>query len=172
MVRHRLVDDRVLDDQVRPGERRLPVALFPLPCRLGVRHAAGVDLNEVRLGPLEVLEDRGVARLRVGQPREVVPVGVCGGATRPQAVQRVQYEGQRLEVDVDRFDRRGGDLFGDRSHREHRLTLVVGLVGQARLPRALTLRHLFGAEDIDDSVHRERPAHVDPAHATVRHRAQ
>ena len=105
------------------------------------------------------------------------------GAARPQAVNRIDDERQRLELDVDRLDReRSGELV-DGGDGENRFALVERLVRQAALGLRRRLhafaergacsgaRHVVGGENGLDAFHRERPARVEPRDARVRHLA-
>ena len=55
------------------------------------------------------------------------------GASRPQALERIDDEGQRLEVDDDAFDGVGGGDLVDGGDREDRFAGIEGLVRQRLL---------------------------------------
>ena len=174
MVRKRLVNDGLVENQIRFGEARLDVPDLPslrpllppldhLAVRIhhivGHRHAAFRRIVEVFLGPLE--RDEIPPQPRVSFYSRVRAAG-------PQAVQGVQREGKGLEVDLDQLDRirRGGLV--DRRDREDGLTLVVRVVREALLT-SCGLRHLIGREHANHAVQSERCARVDARDAAVRH---
>jgi hypothetical protein len=164
VVRQRLVDDRLLEHERRLGERRGRIALRPFHRALRIRHLTRIDRREVGFGPLELAP--------AVLPRELVALHVGVGAPGAEAVEGIEHERERLEVDLDLFDRSGSGLFVHSRDRQDRLTLVPGVVGQDRLTRPLASRNLIGAKDIDDTRHRERAARVDAPHPRVGHRAQ
>ena len=105
-------------------------------------------------------------------------------AVGPQAFNRIDDEGQRLEFDRDRFDRLGRCHLVDRGDGENRLALIERLVGQAALGLRARL-HAFakrradggagqvvGGEDRLHAGHRQRRARVELLDARVRHRAE
>ena len=93
------------------------------------------------------------------------------GAARPEAVERIDDEGKRLEIHLDRFDGQCRGLFVDGRDGQDRLAGIERLVGQ-RLLGAVQIRYLVGGEDGSDAGNGERGAGVDAAHARVRHRAE
>jgi hypothetical protein len=130
---------------------------------------------------------RRTAPTRCGRRRRGAHPGValraCVRTARPQTFNGIDDEGQRLELDVDRFDReRGGELV-DGSDGENRLAVVERLVRQAALGLRRGLhafaecaacsgaRHVVGGENRLDALHGQRSARIEPRHARVRHRA-
>ena len=167
MMGQRLVQQRLLEHQIRVHEAVLDFTDVPFHLRLAHRQPVGARGVEVLVGPLELADLAGLALA----PLDVaVQAGV--GAARAQAVERVHHEGQGLEVDPDRLDgvRRRG--FVHRGHRQHGLALVERLVGQGGLcrdPRDLGHQRVVGGQDVDHPLHRQRRARVDAAHAAVGH---
>ncbi len=101
----------------------------------------------------------------------------------PQAFNRIDDEGERFELDDDRFDRqRRGELV-DGGDGEDRLALIERLVGQAALGLRARLHafaergadggagHVVGGQDRLDAGHRQRGARVEARHPRVRVRA-
>ena len=167
MMRERLVQDRLLEHQVRIREAVLDFTHVPLDLRLAHGQAVGARGVEVRVGPLELADLAGLALA----PLDVaVPARV--GAARAQAVERVHHEGQGLEVDPDRLDgvRRRGLV--DRGHRQHGLAFVERLHGQCRFradPGDLGHHRVVGGQDVDHPLHALGRAHIDAAHPAVGH---
>ena len=167
MMRERLVQDRLLEHQVRVRKAVLDFAHVPLDLRLAHGQAIRPRGVEVRVGPLELADLAGLALAPLD-----VAVGARVGAARTQAVERVHHEGQGLEVDPDRLDgvRRRGLV--DRGHRKNGLTLVERLVGERGLrpdPGDLGHHRVVGGQDVDHPLHRQRRARVDAADAAVGH---
>ncbi len=157
------MDDRLLHYEVRLGEAGVHVAHAPLHGRLAHRELPFLRCGEVGLGPLHLSHALAIDRVSV-QTRVCPP--------RTQTLKRIQHEGQRLEVDLDLFDRVGSRRLIHRRHREDRLAHVVRFVGQGTFPRGVRIRQIVGGQDVDDAGHRERAARVDASHPRVRHRAQ
>ena len=97
------------------------------------------------VGPLQRLRPsacggaagRRAARLRARRRRDPdVAVEARVGAARPQALDRIDDERQRLEIDVDALDRLRGGRFVDGRDGENRLALIERLVGQRALGAA------------------------------------
>ena len=163
-MRQRLKVDVLLDDRVRLGEPGGEVAILPLVTGLGVhRDLARRHPGHVGLGPLDVAQLAPDHRVGVG-PR-VRPA-------RTQAIERVEDELHRFEVDADALDRFGRRLLVDRRHRENRLALVERLVGQGGLVRRLdVVRQLVGRQDAFEAGERLGRAAVDRPHPRMGHRA-
>src|SRR2546425_5245571 len=108
----------------------------------------------------------------------------CVRTAGTQALNRVDDEGQRLEVDVDRFDRFGRFELARRGNRENRLALIERPLGPAAFPPGGRLHgfprgrarpgagELLGRWGRFYAGHRHRFARVEPPHARVRHRAR
>ena len=104
---------------------------------------------------------------------QTLPCDARVRAAGPQAFDRIDDEGQRLELDVDRFDRFGRGQLVDRGDGENRLALIERLVGQAALGLRAGLHafaerradggagHVVGGEDRLDAGHRQRGARVE-----------
>ena len=104
------------------------------------------------------------------------------GPPGTQAHQRIDREGQRLELDLDLFDGLGRRDLVDRRDRQDRLTLVDRLVRERDLAIELArdhlavvvhgvgrLRQVVGRENRLDAGHRHRRARVEARHPRVRH---
>ena len=168
MVGQRLVYDRVLEHVVRVGERRVEVAVRPLVRRLPHRQPAfGLRRVELRLRPLQGHEFAPV----LAEAHDVaVEAGVR--AAGPQAVERIDHERERLEVDVDRLDRVRRRRLVDRRQREDRLAHVLRLIRERGFARCVGLVDLARPQDSEHPGQRERAARVHAAHAGVRHGAE
>ena len=189
-------DVRLVEHERGLLEARLEVAVRPLLRRIRHhRQAAGVGLGQLRLGPLH-LADLGTRRaLRLAAARRrgrrrrrdepVVALGPGVGAAGTEAHQRIDREGQRLELDLDLFDRVGGRDLVDRGDRQDRLALVDRLVrerdfaveiGEDHLAVVVDgvsrLRQIVGGQNRLDAGHRQRRAHVEARHARVRQGTQ
>ena len=107
----------------------------------------------------------------IGAPH-ALPVVRAFGPSGTKAVERIDDERQRLEIDDDLFDRFGGGELVNRGDGEDRLARVERLVGQRAFGVRAEIRQVVGGEDRLHAGHRERGARVDAAHARVRHRAE
>jgi hypothetical protein len=179
---HRLVaggldDERLVDDDGGRREAGVEIAVRPLFRRLARRQRAFGRGREILIGPLQRLDFRARRRraaAAAGRRRDRkpdVPVGARVRAGRPQALDRIDDERQRLEVDFDFLDRFGSRTFVDGGDRQDRLALIQRLVGE-RFFGAAKVRHLVGRENRLYARHRERRARVDPPYARMRHRAE
>ena len=172
-----LHDERFVDDECRGLEAGVEIAEGPFVRRVAQRQRAGGSVREVLLGPLQRLELRSRRRsagaghrgCRRGKPDVAFETAIR--AAGPQAVDRIDDERQRLEIEIDALD--GGDrgFFVHSGERENRLALIERLVGQRTLGAA-QVGKIVRRENRFDAGHRERRARVDPAHARVRHRAE
>ena len=169
MVRQGLVNDGLVQDQVGLAESGVEIPDRPFGSGLAHRHLSLSGSGEVGFGPLVGPKLRDI---RTAGPEKVIPTDPGVGAVGPQAFQGVQNKGQWFEVDFDPIDRVGSRCLVYRSNREHRLSFVQGLIGEARLARSVDLRDLLRSQDAEDSRHGECLARVDAAHPRVRHRAQ
>ena len=168
VVGQRLVHHRVLEHVVRFGEGRGEVAVVPGEVRLAHRQPAlGLRRVEVRLRPLHFHEFPPALA-------EAQHVALESGVRTAgaEAMERVDRERKRLEVEVDRLDRVRRRRLVDRRQREDRLAHVLRLIRERRLAGRVRLVHLAGAQDPEHAGHGERPARVHAAHPRVRHGAQ
>ena len=156
------MDDRLVQDEVRLGKASLDVSEAPFRCRLALGKPILSCFGKIGLRPLERrhLAVDGSITLRAA----VGPVG-------PEAVQWVQDERQRLEVDPDLLDGvcRGGLVHG--GERQNRFALVTRLHGEGRLCGGLWGRHLVGGQDAQDPVHRQCLAGIDSKNPGMGHGA-
>ena len=163
LVRERLVVRVLLDDDVGVREPRREIAVRPLVGGLRLhRKLARREPRQVRLGPLDLGELAPPHRVALGP-------GVRSPGT--EAVEGVEDERQRLEVDVDELDGAGRGLLVDGGHREDGLALVARLVGQGRLVRHVDLGQVVRGQDALDARQGLGRAGVDGHHPRVGHRA-
>ena len=106
---------------------------------------------------------------------QTLPCVRAFGRPGPQALDRIDHEGQRLVFDVDALDRLGRRQLVDGRDRENRLALVERLVGQAALAERAgddafaevgaldDRRQIVDGEDRLHAGHRQRRARVDAA---------
>ena len=196
----RLRHERFVEHEVGLLEAFLDVADDKRVGELADRHLAGAGLVEVVFSPFPDLDLRRRRRRR-RRGRRAGSGGHGRGrrerrthpdvalrprvrAVRPEAFNRIDDEGQRLEFDLDLFDRfRRGELV-DGGDRQNRLALVERLVRQAafglrrrlhvlaeRRPRGRA-GHFVRGEDRLHAGHRQRRARVEPRDARVGHRAR
>ena len=171
----RLRHERLVQHQGGSLEPGVEVPVLPGIAGLAHRqHAVGrrAELVSRPLDGLHCLSDVGVALQARVRPR------------RAQALQRIDHEGQGLDLQADPLDGIGGGQFVDGRDRQDGLTFVHRLVGQRdfgaehdRILVSLQLRRrdrgkIGGPEDGLDARHRERVACVDRKHAAVRPRAE
>ena len=118
----------LVEDEVGLLEAFLDIAEHERVGRLAHGQSALGGLGEVGVGPLQVhdLQRRSGAGVDVALRAGVRAAG-------PQAVERVDHEGQRLVVDLNEVDGVGGHGLVDGGDRENRLALVDGLVGERDL---------------------------------------
>jgi len=100
----RLRHEGLVEDEVCLLEAVLDIAERPLVARLAERHLAVGGLREIVVGPFP---DRDPRRKRTGRGRAHpdIALGPRIRAVRPQALDPIDDEGERFELDVDRFDR-------------------------------------------------------------------
>ena len=176
---HRLVcgglhDKRLVDDRGRFGEARVEVTVDPLVGRLAHRQRAVRGGSEILRGPLHGVEPgarRRRARLGGRRRKPHVPFNPTVRAAGPEALDRIDHEGQGLEVEPNPLDRvRRGQLIDGRD-RQDRLALVQGLVGQRALGTA-QIGQVVGGENRLHARHGQRRAGVYSLYAGVREGAQ
>ncbi len=172
MVPGGLHDEGLVEHNRGALEAGIEVAVRPFLPRLADRQAPFVCIGELLLGPFDGFGRRGRVRpLAAGHRRAPCISGRAG--VRPagaQALQWINDERHRFEIDVDPLHGFGGRYFVDGSHREDRLAGVERFVGQ-RFLRAAEVRQIVRRQDRLHAGHRERSARVDTANACVRHRA-
>ena len=171
-----LHDERLVDDLRGVAEAGLEIAVRPLLRRRPHRQTTFRRFGHLFGRPLQRADGRSIRRRawRRGLrrvPRVSLEPRVC--AARPQALHRIDDEGQRLEGDGDALDRVGGSHLVYGGDGEDRLAEVERFVGEdafgARLRRG---RQVVDGEDGLDARHGQRGARVDAGHASVGHRAQ
>ena len=170
----RLVIERPIDDEVGLLEPLGDVTDRPLHVGLAVRQTSAARRGERVGGPLLLL-DHVLGRLaRLGRrvAHDHVAVAARVGAARPQAVERVERERERLEIDLDLLDRVRRDPLAVGGDGEDRLPFEEGLVGDAGLVERVVLGEVLLGEDRVHAGHRQRRRRVDLAHPAVRHRRQ
>ena len=171
-------DEGLVEDEVGLLEAGLEIAERPLVGVLAERQLAVAGRGEVLVGPLQLLHLRpggaagaapAAGRRRRGRT-QTLPSRARVRAARPQALERIDDERQRLELDLDRLDRFGRGELVDGRDREDRLALVERLVGQAALAERAgddafaevgavdDGRQIVGGEDRLDAGHRQRRA--------------
>lgn len=155
------VTKALVEHDRRVPEAGLEVAVRPLVVDLSHRQLAVGRGGEVGVGPLD-LGDALAAHHRVA-----VQAGV--GAVRPQALERVEHERERLEVQLDLPDRVLCDRLVHRGQRGDRLAHEVRRVGEDGVARRGDLGHVVVGQDRDHTFHRERRRGVDASHARMRH---
>ena len=179
--------ERLVEHERRVLEPGFDIAVRPFHLRLAHRHPPLVVFGEVLRRPFQRLDHQRAGRL-TGRRRRAAP-GVALDArvrpVRPQALERIDDEGQMLEVDVDRLDGRRGGLFVDGGDGQHGLAGVDRLVGQR--PLAIGLARMVSPRSVTVSAgagirlavrialhagHRHRGARVDAPHASMRNRAE
>ena len=135
-----LHDEGFVDDERRGLEAGVEIAVRPLVGRLAHRQAAFGRVREILRGPFQHLHLRPRRRRRragVGAAgtgvTQTLPSRRAFGLPGPQALDRIGDERQRLEIEIDALDRRGGGRFVDRGDGENRLALIERLVGQRAL---------------------------------------
>ena len=158
-------------------ESGLEIAVRPLLGRLAHRQLAVAFGGEVGVRPLQRLDLRAGGRsVRVGPCRRRripdVSFEASVGAAGAKALDRIDDEGERFEVEVDSLDRFGGGQFVDRGDGENRFALVQRLVRQRTFGAAVRRRQIVGGQDCFDAGHGQRGAGVDVAHAGMRHGAE
>ena len=163
LVRHGLVEHRLVEYEVRLRESGLDVAHLPL---VG-GGAARRELTPLGGGPVGALPLDG-RHVRPGH-RVAVEAGVR--SSRAQAVERVEHERQRLEVEPDELDGIRGRRLVDRGHGQNRLAFVPRLVGERRLVGRVHRRQVRGGQDRRDPGQGLGGARVDASDPAVRHRA-
>ena len=200
LVAGRLRHERFVEHEVGLLEAFVDVADHERVCELADRHLTRARLVEVVFRPLPDHDLRRRRRCRRrgrragnggrGRGRRErrthpdVALRPCVRTVRAEAFNRIDDEGQRLEFDLDLFDRfRRGELV-DGGDRQNRLALIERLVRQAafRLRGRLHVLakrgaggrtgHVVRGEDGLDAGHRERGARVEPRDARVRHGAR
>jgi hypothetical protein len=174
MMRVRLVVERPIDDEVGLLEPFSDVADRPLDVGLAVRQSRSAGRGERVGGPLLYLDHvlGRLARLRRRVADDHVAVAARVRAARSQAVERVERERKRLEVDLDLLDGIGCDPLAVGGDGEDRLPLEQRFVGDAGLVQRIVLGEILLGEDRVHAGHRERRRRVDLAHPAVRHRRQ
>ena len=137
-----LHDEGFVEDERGVLEAGVEIAVRPLLGRLAHRQRCrrGASAKSC-VGPLQRLDLRA-RRRSVGAG----PAGGAGipdvafesrvGAAGPQALDRIDDERQRLEIEVDPLDRLGGGQLVDGGDGENRLALIERLVGQRALGAA------------------------------------
>ena len=158
-------------------EAGVEVTERPFLERLPHRQPPGLAfiVGEVFGRPLHRFKGRRGRALRAGSRRgwwsPGVPAKPRVGAAWPEAVERIDDKGKRLEIDLDGLDRfsRGGFVHG--GDGQNRFARVERLVRQ-RLLRAIQIGHVISGEDGLDARHGASGAGIDAAHARVGHRAQ
>ena len=141
-------DEGFVEHERRVLEAGLEIAERPLVGRLAHRQLACVVVGEVRLGPFHVSDDLGRRRgcPCLGAAPDVAADARVGPAG-PQAVQRIDDEGQRLELDLDFLDRLGRGELVDGGDGQDRLALVDRLVGERLLAFQVRLNRLAEVGD-------------------------
>ena len=118
----------LVEHEVGALECGVDIAHGPLVRRVTERQLAFAGRVEGRLCPLQLADSwrgRALASLRRqgAAPRRCPPSGHSGPPGR-RLDQRIDDEGQRLELDPDAFDRFGRRELVDGSHRQERLAFV------------------------------------------------
>ena len=97
-----------------------------------------------------------------GATPQTLPSSRASGPSGPQALQRIDGERQRLEVDVDELDRLGRDVLAHRGQRQDRLALIERLVGERALGAA-EIGEIVGGDEAVHARQRQGPRGVDAA---------
>ena len=154
----------LVEHQSGVAETGFEVPVGPLVVDFAHRQLALRRRGEVRFGPLDLLDPRTALR-RVAVLARV-------GAAGAQALQRIQDEGQRLEVQLDLLDRVVRGRLVHRRERRDGLAHEVRRVGEDGVARRVDPGHVVGGEDGDHPLHGERFPSIDRAHPRVRHRTR
>jgi hypothetical protein len=181
---HRLVtgglhDECFIDDDRGILEAGVEVTVRPLIRHRAHRQRAIGRVSEVALGPFQGLDFRPVLLRRLSGGRRRgrwrrhpdVAIDARVGAGRTQALDRIDDERQRLEIELDALDRFRRGALVDGRQRKDRLALVERLVGQ-RAFCAFQIGKVVRGQDRLDARHRQCGAGVDVPDPGVWHRAQ
>ena len=135
-------------------------------------------------GGLRPAAGAGAGAAAAGGRTQTLPCVLAFGTARPQALDRIDDEGQRLVLDLNPLDRFGRRELVHRRHRQDRLTVIQRLHRQAALGLnrgrdvlaearpGCGAGQIVNRENGLDARHRERRARVDAHHARMRHRAE
>ena len=165
--------ERLVEDQRSAGEAGVEVAVLPFLHRPAGRQLAVGRSGEVLRGPLEPFDRRPARRLPGGRRRRNAPDIAFETGVRPagaEALERIDGEWQRLEIDGDELDRLGGDVLAVGRQRQDRLALVERFVGQGALGPA-QIRQVVGGDETANAGQRQGARGVDAPNPGVRHRA-
>ena len=167
MVRQRLMDDGLVEDEIGLREAFLDIAHLPFCVDFAHRELVVVGFERLSV-PLD--------RTQEGLPflaHEAVAANAGVRTTGSQAVEWVDDERQRLEVDLDALDCLGGGGLVDRRDGQDCLALVERLHGEGALGVGVVVgRQILRGDDALDAGHAQRGAGVDASDASVRHRAR
>jgi hypothetical protein len=179
LMARRLHDERLVEHERGAAESRVDVAVGPLLGRLAHRQLAVAGGGEVLFGPLQRADLRPVPcrALQVpcagsarGRPDVASRAGVR--TVRPEALERIGHERQRLEIERDAFYRFGGGEFVDGRDGQNRLALELRLVREGRNVGEGGVGEIVGREDGTHAGQRHGRGRVDAPDARVGHRAE
>jgi hypothetical protein len=186
-----VADERLVEDEVRLREARVQIAHLPLVGVFAERELAVLGGGEIFCGPLQFLDlgSRGRRRsaARLGswyRPHPDVALGARVGTSRPQALEGIHDEGQRLPLDLDLLDRLARRHLVHCRHGQNGVADVERLVRQAPLTERARddafaevgafddRRQIVDGQDRLHAGHRGGRARVHSFDPGVRHRAQ
>ena len=166
MVRVARRDERLVEDQAGCGETGVDVTEGPLLG--GFAHGQlPFGHGEVPRPPLECPAAAAAHTAHAAAPGGGVDsAGACVGAAGVQALQGVDHEFQRLDIEPDRID---GILCGAFVHGRHGEDRVADEQRFVAEQRAGAL--VVGRQDTENAFHRQRVRGIDSVDAGVGHRA-
>ncbi len=160
VVRNAARDEGLVQDELGLREARLDIPVYPVLSRLAHGHPP-VRLREVRGRPLDRLQLQSL-RADIAVEARIRSIGM-------QALQRIDGERQRLQIQLDLLDGILRRRLIHRCYREDGLTDVLRLFGENGRIGRWHRRHLIGQQHAHDSRHAQCRGNVDAPDEGVRH---
>ncbi len=155
-------DEALVVNHLRLGESRLDVPVCPILGRLAHRQPPVGRIGEIGSRPFDRLQLQALRADVAVKPR-VRPIGM-------QALERIDREGQRLQIQLDPLNRVLRRRLIHGRHGENRLADVLRLLGKNRRIRRRHGRYFIRQQHTNHSWHAQSCGHIDAAHERVRHR--